>query len=111
MYRIVTREAARVRRPYAPAATPAYGEDFCPDTNEAIDVWRALRALSPQLREVTVLFYFDDLPTDEIARILRIPHPTVRTRLSRARERLRSLLDGYDIGSQTAERKVRQHAF
>ena len=45
----------------------------------ALDVWRALSALSPELRDVTVLFYFDDLKSEEIAAILRIPHATVRT--------------------------------
>jgi RNA polymerase sigma-70 factor, ECF subfamily len=75
-----------------------------------MDVWRALAALSPQLREVTVLFYFDDLPTDEIAGILGIPHATVRTRLLRARERLRSLLGDYDFGSDPIPREVKQHA-
>src|SRR5665213_3541663 len=53
----------------------------------AIDVWRALATLSPELRDVTVLFYFDDLKSAAIASILGIPHATVRTRLARARAR------------------------
>jgi RNA polymerase sigma-70 factor, ECF subfamily len=92
MYRIVARESSRIRRRHAPDA-PSYDQGFSSDSTEAMDVWRALAALSPQLREVTVLFYFDDLPTDEIAGILSIPHATVRTRLLRAREHLRPLLE------------------
>jgi len=111
MYRIVTRESSRVRRRHTSLNPPSYERGFCPDTTEAMDVWRALAALSPKLREVTVLFYFDDLPTHEIAGILRIPHATVRTRISRARERLRSLLADYDIGSDAVTPEVKQHAF
>jgi RNA polymerase sigma-70 factor, ECF subfamily len=93
MYRIVARESSRIRRRHASVDAPSYDQGFSSDSTEAMDVWRALAALSPQLREVTVLFYFDDLPTDEIADILRIPHATVRTRLLRAREHLRPLLE------------------
>jgi pyrimidine operon attenuation protein/uracil phosphoribosyltransferase len=70
----------------------------------------ALSDLSPQLRVVTVLFYFDDLKTQDIARILRIPHATVRTRLARARERLKSML-GDDAGPPSETKKVKQYAY
>jgi RNA polymerase sigma factor (sigma-70 family) len=93
MYRIVTRESSRIRRRQTADNRSAYDQGISADTTEAMDVWRALAALSPPLREVTVLFYFDDLPTDEIAGILGISHATVRTRLLRAREHLRPLLE------------------
>ncbi len=76
-----------------------------------VDVWRALAKLSPELRDVTVLFYFDDLRSNEIAGILRIPHPTVRTRLARARERLRGLLDNYVDEPGPKHQRIKQHAF
>lgn len=110
MYRIVAREASRVRRRFQSPQTPAYENGFSTDTTAAMDVWRALADLSPQLREVTVLFYFDDLKTEEIAHILRIPHATVRTRLARARERLRSTLGDYALEPQTTVTEVKQHA-
>jgi RNA polymerase sigma-70 factor (ECF subfamily) len=72
-------------------------------------VWRALAGLSPRLREVTVLFYFDDLKTEEIAGILGVPHATVRTRLARARDCLRSVL-GDDIEPHANAKEVKQHA-
>ena len=109
MYRIVTREALRVRRRYAEAAPPVYEQALCADTTEAMDIWRALAGLSLQLREVTVLFYFDDLKTEEIAGILGVPHATVRTRLARARDRLRSVL-GDVIEPQSEAKEVKQHA-
>jgi len=59
-------------------------------------VQQALALLSPHLREVTVLHYFEDLPSREIAAILGVPDGTVRFRLLMARRQLRRILDGYD---------------
>lgn len=109
MYRVVTREAFRARRHHAENATPIDERGFCDDTTDAIDVWEALAELSPQLRDVTVLFYFDDLKTEEIAQILNVAHATVRTRLTRARERLRSVLRD-DIEPHAEGKGVTQHA-
>lgn len=111
VYRIVTRESSRVRRRFSSAQASAYDNGFTADTTAAMDVWRALADLSPPLREVTVLFYFDDLRTEEIARILGIPHATVRTRLARARERLRLTLGDYAIEPQAITREVKQHVY
>lgn len=95
LYRIVIREAGRFRR--RAAADERYSRDagFSIDPGVPIDVWRALDALPPEFRDVAVLFYFDDLPTAEIASVLRIPDATVRTRLSRLRAQLRTLLGDY----------------
>ena len=94
LYRIVMREALRVRRKHGSGERPEYelsaGQT---DTVASIDVWRALGELPPELRDVTVLFYMDDLTSAEISAVLKIPHATVRTRLARARARLRPLLD------------------
>ena len=49
-------------------------------------------------REAVVLFYYEDLPTEEIARILGTTPGAVRVRLSRAREKLRSILKEGDHG-------------
>ncbi len=110
LYRIVMRESARVRRRHGAAAEelPAHFTDGS-DT-AALDVWRALATLSPEFRDVTVLFYFDDLPSDEIATILSIPHATVRTRLARARERLRGLLDDYRTDPPPTQLERTHHA-
>jgi RNA polymerase sigma-70 factor (ECF subfamily) len=76
-----------------------------------VDVWRALATLSPELRDVTVLFYFDDLKSEQIAAILGLAHSTVRTRLARARERLRGLLDDYKDAPLPAHLEAKQHGF
>ncbi len=49
-------------------------------------------------REAVVLFYYEDLPTEEIARIVGTSPGAVRVRLSRAREKLRSILKEGDHG-------------
>ena len=59
-------------------------------TRATIDA--AIRALSPALREVIVLREFEDLEYAEIAKIAAVPIGTVMSRLSRAREKLRSAL-------------------
>jgi RNA polymerase sigma-70 factor, ECF subfamily len=87
-----------------------YDQGSTTDTGSSVDVWRALAELSPPLREVTVLYYFDDLKTEEIARVLTIAHATVRSRLARARERLRVLLDDYDLEPHAGNQEVTQHA-
>lgn len=109
LYRIVMRESARVRRRQDAGGQPLLERSSRSDDTAAVDVWRALATLSPELRDVTVLFYFDDLKSDDIAAILRIAHPTVRTRLARARERLRDLLDGYGDQPLRAHLEVKHH--
>jgi RNA polymerase sigma-70 factor (ECF subfamily) len=57
-------------------------------------VRRAVNALSPKYREVVVLRYLQELPTDEICRILGISSNALQVRLNRARERMRQQLGG-----------------
>lgn len=111
LYRIVMRESARVRRRHDVAGQPMFERSSGSDGTIAMDVWRALATLSPELRDVTVLFYFDDLKSEEIAAILGVAHPTVRTRLARARERLRGLLDDYRDDQAQPHLEVKQHVF
>ena len=58
----------------------------------------AIRALSPPLREVIVLREFEDLDYAQIAQIVAVPRGTVMSRLSRAREKLRSVLTQANLG-------------
>ena len=54
---------------------------------------RAVERLPREQREAVVLFYYEDLPTEEIARVVGASPGAVRTRLSRARENLRTMLE------------------
>lgn len=54
----------------------------------------ALDALSPEHRAVLVLRHYQELSYEQIGQVLELPDPTVKSRLSEARERLRvSLAD------------------
>ena len=56
-----------------------------------LDVHNALEKLPPELQEVTILFFFQDVKQKEIAKILGISLPLVKYRIKRAKE----LLAGY----------------
>ncbi len=51
-------------------------------------------ALKPAYKEVVILFYYQDYDTSQISKILNIAEGTVRSRLFRAREILRTKLEG-----------------
>ena len=63
-------------------------------------LWQAVLRLPEEQRLAVTLYYYEDMPVAHIARTLGIPQGTVKSRLSRGRERLRQLLseeDGYDV--------------
>lgn len=62
-----------------------------PQADDAL--WRAVEQLPREQREAVVLFYYEDLTTEEIGRIAGVSPGAVRTRLSRARDKLRSILE------------------
>lgn len=57
------------------------------------DLWRALQELEPRSRAALVLTVLDGYSQDEVATALGVPRGTVASWLSRARDRLRPLLD------------------
>jgi RNA polymerase sigma factor (sigma-70 family) len=58
------------------------------------EVWDALRALSPNLREAMVLYYMEGNSTSEAARALGVTENAVRTRLYQGRKKMREYLEG-----------------
>lgn len=58
-----------------------------------LDVRRALQELSDSDREIVTLNAWDGLTSAEIGAVLELPAATVRTRLARARQRLRQLTE------------------
>jgi RNA polymerase sigma-70 factor (ECF subfamily) len=60
---------------------------------EVRDVLAALDELPVEQREVLLLVGVEDLSYEEAARVLDIPEGTVMSRLSRARDRLRTILE------------------
>lgn len=65
-----------------------------PEPGVALDLERALAALSDDQRAVVLLVGLEDLGYRETADVLGVPIGTVMSRLSRARARLRLLMDG-----------------
>jgi len=58
------------------------------------DLERAISALPEAQREVLLLVALEDLSYEETAQVLGIPIGTVMSRLARAREKLRALMQG-----------------
>jgi len=59
---------------------------------ESNDLYYAIKELPAKCRIVIYLFYFEGYSTKEIAEIIHINEATVRTRLTRGRKLLRTLL-------------------
>lgn len=84
----------------APALVPVDIDDIkdqlagAPDsTDNALDLQRCLQRLPAEQRAVLLLIAMEDMGYEETARILSIPVGTVMSRLSRARARLRVLME------------------
>jgi RNA polymerase sigma factor (sigma-70 family) len=71
-------------------------ELVAPRTNpdHAIDLQRCLMRLPEEQREALLLVTLQDLAYEDVARITGVPLGTVMSRLSRARSRLRELMEG-----------------
>lgn len=101
LLKITANEARRLcqRRGRTVSLDVLPAEPAAPDREAGDDaLWQAVQALPVDQREAVVLFYYEDLPTEEIARIVGTSPGAVRVRLSRAREKLRSILKEGDHG-------------
>lgn len=68
--------------------------DAVRDPHDKAEVMSTIKCLDEDLKLVTILFYYEDLSIKDIASIVNIPEGTVKSRLSRARKKLYSLLTG-----------------
>lgn len=75
------------------------------DVKESLDVARreeklvaAVASLDPRYRDVIVLRFLEERSYEDIADILHLPMGTVATLVSRGKERLRKMLDGFRLG-------------
>jgi len=59
---------------------------------QANELWKAVRSLTMTDQQVVYLRYFMDLSVTETAEILQVAEGTVKSRLSRALERLRGII-------------------
>ncbi len=76
-------------------------EDPAPSEQEQAEmkkmVERGLEMLSPDYREIIILYYLEELSYKEIADVLRIPVGTVGVRIRRAKESLRKAYEKLDL--------------
>ena len=71
-------------------------------SDDALDLERCLQRLPADQRAVLLLVAMEDMGYEDTARILGIPVGTVMSRLSRARTRLRALMDREPASGPTA---------
>lgn len=95
-YRATSRLVAVEEVPEAPPTEPSGRED-------ALDLARAVRALDDDQRVTVALRYFCDLKLEEVAEIIGCPVGTVKSRLSRALERLQATIGGGAGRAQRAD--------
>lgn len=67
-------------------------EPAAPEPPQTGGLWEAVCALPPDRRAAVTLFYYEDMPEHEIAKVLGVPLGTVKSRLSRARKQLKEML-------------------
>lgn len=67
-----------------------------PDTSDAPDVYAEVLKLPQQMREVLLLFYYENMSVREIADVLGTSEVNIKKRLSRARQKLKLVLEETD---------------
>ncbi len=98
-YRIREREAPVAEDGVPDWETPMFHD--APDEDSGAmdahtDLERAMRRLPEEFRTVLLLAEVEGLPLEEVARVMACPVGTVKSRIFRAKERLRSLLRDYE---------------
>ena len=86
----------RLRRPVLPQDEAL----TCPVDEAATELWEAVGVLPEKLRTAVHLYYAEGYQAEEIAAMLGVPAATIRTRLRRAREKLKSVLGGMEDAEQ-----------
>ena len=61
---------------------------------EGKELWYLVMELSREFRDVVILYYYDGFRVKEIARMLKVSEGTVKSRLNRAREKLKRMWEG-----------------
>ena len=107
LFRIMRRSALRHLAPHTESlddANPAH-DVIAADSHvdDRLDVVSALTRIAPIHREVLVLYYFDDMPTAQMAEALEIAPGTVLSRLARARDALKGAMASPDRQTVAAQ--------
>ena len=70
------------------------------DTYVDDDIKNVIKNLDKDLKQIVILYYFEDFSVKEISKIIKIPEGTVKSRLSRARKELEKALLAEDQGER-----------
>lgn len=62
------------------------------DNYKDLSLYNAINSLDEDLRITTILFYFEDMKYKDIAKVLNVKEGTIKSRLSRAKEKLYNIL-------------------
>ena len=62
------------------------------DSDEIIDLEKAIDLLKPELKYVILFFYYYDMSLEEISSVMQIPIGTIKSRLNTAKTRLKEML-------------------
>ena len=94
LIRVTVNECNNIfRNPFRAAENIAdYANTLRFETPEQSDLFDAVMALPEKYRLPIFLYYYEDYSTTEISKLLKLPVPTVITRLRRGRERLKQHL-------------------
>lgn len=71
------------------------------DTYVDDDIKNLVKKLDKDLKQIVILYYFEDFSVKEISKMIKIPEGTVKSRLARARKELEKSL----IDEQNSERR------
>lgn len=79
------------------SGSPVFETVPAPDTlgqqMEKAEILAAINSLPPDFREIFILYYYQGYGIGDIAQITGVPEGTVSSRLSRGRQKLKSILD------------------
>ncbi|GFZ31525.1 hypothetical protein CSC2_20510 [Clostridium zeae] len=67
--------------------------DYVTEDIELSEVFEAVFSLEPKYKIVIYMYYYEGYSTSEISNILKVNEATIRTRLKRAREKLKNKLE------------------
>ena len=86
------RYLAALTRAFRTEPSPPSVEEKSTQTMEANDLWKAVQRLNLPDQQIVYLRYFLDLSVSETAEVLQVAEGTVKSRLSRALEKLRAII-------------------
>ena len=86
------RYLAALMRAFRDEPTSVRIEEKSTQNLEAHELWRAVQNLNPADQQIIYLRYFLELSVDETAQVLKVAEGTVKSRLNRAIEKLRNII-------------------